>query len=977
MTVKGQSVESTFNEALGIALSQTTARWGEGSEIIQVEKTQTLAGKTNRAKRPDILVLEKQSPPVVIECSYDASDADKDAISRLGKSTNQGNLQIKTALSIHIPAKFRNQSFQSIVRELSNGQTINYALHQLEDRRWPNSGFLTGTIYDIALLIPAAALPKEEIELVAQQVADLVNQAADILEIALLPEQQEEIARLVHQRTPLKGLRTTMVLWLNALLTQQRLSMQGVQYAPHLEFAAELLPQPSVQVEIWCTILNENWRSIFEPAILVLQESGGIDPAATGQALNHLISAVEIIELTRVGLHINVGAELYPKLSDDRKQAAAFYTQPATAELLASLVVEHDAFDSATWKSGQIFDTNFLADLTCGTGTLLRAGYRRIQAFHEHAGGKLESAKRLHLNAMESGLIGTDISPIAAHLTASSLAAIGMGEPYGETCIGWLNIGGKNALTGALEYFISDAVVDLFEEVAGRSSGTEVEGNQILIKDNSVKWILMNPPYSRTRGGQTTFDVAGLNEQERKSCQKRWKKLVKHAPVNNRAGMGASFLALAYEKVKFGGRIGFVLPLTAAFADSWAITRKMVEREFSNVVAIVVASGQALGKDALSADTGMEEMLLVATKRKNQNSLHQSSPINCVTLYQPLNRVGEANEIARAISNALDGIGTSGSTRPIRAGEDELGQIAVFDAGGEGAPWSPLGVVHADLALAAVALENGIIDHFCSEPLSLNIEMVSIADLFNVGPTHHLIGHIQGNSPIGAFELHPVTNPQDAIGRDRSLWHADSTSQRQLIVLPTHKCVAPENVGSDAERNEMQQHRSTIHYARNMRWTSQTLLTASTEHPVMGGRSWAALIHDDMRVCKAFALWSNSTFGMVLHWTRGQRTHAGRSTTQIGALKQIPCPKLDALEDDLLDQAVDEFDSISKKILLPACQAHIDDVRSTIDESVIRMFRLPDETKDEVSKLRKLWCSEPSVHGSNKTALKMLKATNK
>ena len=104
MAVKGQSVESTFNEALGIALSQTTARWGEYSEIIQVEKTQTLAGKTNRAKRPDILILEKQSPPVVIECSYDASDADKDAISRLGESTNQGNLQIKTALSIHIPA---------------------------------------------------------------------------------------------------------------------------------------------------------------------------------------------------------------------------------------------------------------------------------------------------------------------------------------------------------------------------------------------------------------------------------------------------------------------------------------------------------------------------------------------------------------------------------------------------------------------------------------------------------------------------------------------------------------------------------------------------------------------------------------------------------------------------------------------------------------------------------------------------------
>ena len=67
---------------------------------------------------------------------------------------------------------------------------------------------------------------------------------------------------------------------------------------------------------------------------------------------------------------------------------------------------------------------------------------------------------------------------------------------------------------------------------------------------------------------------------------------------------------------------------------------------------------------------------------------------------------------------------------------------------------------------------------------------------------------------------------------------------------------------------------------------------------------------------------------------------------------------------------------LAKKLYSQPVQAHIDDVRSTIDESVIRMFRLPDETKGEISKLRKLWCSEPSVHGSNKTALKKLKSTN-
>ena len=34
--------------------------------------------------------------------------------------------------------------------------------------------------------------------------------------------------------------------------------------------------------------------------------------------------------------------------------------------------------------------------------------------------------------------------------------------------------------------------------------------------------------------------------------------------------------------------------------------RRMIEREFINIAAVVIAAGQALGKDALSADTKMK-----------------------------------------------------------------------------------------------------------------------------------------------------------------------------------------------------------------------------------------------------------------------------------------------------------------------------------------------------------------------------------
>ena len=575
----------------------------------------------------------------------------------------------------------------------------------------------------------------------------------------------------------------------------------------------------------------------------------------------------------------------------------------------------------------------------------------------------------LHRGAMEAGLIGTDVSPIAAHLTSASLAAIGMGEPYGDTQIGWVNVGGSTSAIGSLDYFWTRELGDLFQSVAGVSTGKgENTKASISIPNEGIDWILMNPPYSRTRGGQSAFDIAGLCEHERKACQKRWQKVVRDQPVTLTAGMGASFLALARKRVKLGGRIGFVLPLTAAFAKSWAETRSMIELEFTDITAIAVAAGQALGKDALSADTGMEEMLLVAT-RTMADAKGKNAPIKCVTLHSPVTRSGEAGELARAISGATDLVDSVGSSRPIVVGETEIGQVCVFDAGGKGAPWGPLGVTHAGLAIAADNMACGRVD-FLGTSLELDMGITTLGGLFRVGPTHDLIGHLKGKDPRGAFEFFDVRGPADAVGEDRSLWAVDSEAQRSLVVLPTHKGVPVPGVNC----GEMRARQGRLFYARNMRWTSQALLAGMTRHKAMGGSAWTALENDDIRVCRAFALWANSTLGMIVHWTQGQRTHAGRSRTQIGALSQIPCPKLDKIGDDKLDFAADNFDELVSRKLSPACQAHADEARREIDAVVIKILGLPDDANEVVSELRLLWCREPSVHGSNGQALSLLPA---
>ena len=956
-----------------------SARWRESASVVQVERTGTIAGAPS--KHPDILVVDPEAWPVAIEASFDARDADRDAVARLGLETAAKGMLIETAVAVHIPAEYRRIARRQIEEELKSGAEVRYALHQqagaggAEVRRWPREGYVEAGVQDLVELLPLVALSRETVETTAEYVAQQVQWAAERLQDVVSPERQAQIAASVHQRSALRGLTTTMVLWLNALLAQHHLSERTDRFASLRSCCdPEGGPMPRDFLAAWRQILDENWRSIFEPAMDVMGKACDASLRETSAAVGCLLAAVQRIQAKRLGTYLSVGAELFPKLSDDRKEAAAFYTQPAAAEFLAALTVHKDSLPpGVSWGRPELWEKARLADMACGTGTLLRAGYRRVAAFHQQSGEATpKSLAELHRLAMEKGLYGTDISPIAAHLTSSSLAAIGAGEPYRTVQIGFVRVGGAPAKAGALEYFQADMMDDLLGTAGGRSAGVEEGAGSVYVGDESLSWVLMNPPYSRTRGGQSAFDVAGLTAAERRACQQRWRELTRGKPASNQAGMAASFVALAHQKLRPGGRLGFVLPLTAGFAETWTPTRRLLETRYTEIVAVAVVAGRAVGKDAISADTGMEEMMVVATKRQGATGPGDGGPatIRCVTLYEPLVDAGLARETARCVNRAVEEMGAGGL--PVRVGDDEIGQVAAFQTDGSGRPWSALGA--ASPVLSSFAATLGASGEFGDlrgvESAVVGVPFGPLEDLFDVGPTHDLIGHPVGGDPRGAFEFHPLP-PGAAIVGDNSMWRANAGEQRRLQVLPTHQGVVPRALeGRDQQR--MRLRASTLFYARNLRWTSQSLLVATTATPVMGGRAWTALEHPDDRVLRAFALWANSTLGSLLHWSCGQRTHAGRSTTQIGALKQIPAPRLDHLLDEALDAAATAFRRLIEKPLLPLCQAHADPARHEIDEAVAQMLELPAWALDVVATLRELWCREPSVHGNNKAALALL-----
>ena len=981
--------EQTFNSGLAQAIRARKLSWGaEGADIVQDERRRVFAGTSGR---PDILIDDPLSPPLVIEVSYGARDAEADARNRLGRSLRRGGTTVQAAIAVLIPDGFGDlRHAPEVTARLLDGASLEYALLQGETgssaTRWPASGFASGRLDDLIALLPAVCQSRENIAKLADYVAIRVKWCADRIQARANPDRQAEIASSVRQRMPWHGLTTAGVLWLNALLSQGRLSRRPGTGVPDLSVCRDQSghPLPSKVEAAWRAVLDINFRSIFVPALVALQKSIEAGVRATSEGLECLFEAVERIENARLGSYIDIGAELFPRLSEDRKTSAAFYTRPASAEFLACLTIRDRTGEPGeiAWGDPALGRRVRIADTACGTGTLVRAGYRQIRNLHERHGGNVGD---LHRDFMERGVVAVDISAIAAHLTATSLSAMEPFVPYGDVQIGCVPVGGPDR-TGSLEFLAADEVGDLFQREFEASRGREEKEKvtSASLPSQSLDFFLANPPYSRTRGGQSLFDVAGLPDAERRATQRRAQTLGRRTCADLRAGLATFFLAMADRKLRVGGRLGFVLPLTAASAQSYRSARRMIERRYTEVIALTVAGG-AVGDESLSSDTGLSEMLLVAQK----GSPRQAAPtsILCVNLDRGLAEIGHARETARAVRAAMDRH-PEAERGEVRVGGQRLGTWVRRRDTGNGNPWSELGSAHSDLAVAAAKLARGVlVDLRTGQSKPLPVPMVALEDLFQVGPTHDRIGHLTGKDPRGAFEFQPLDERYPEAS-DLSLWKASAKEQNRLLIQATHRGLDPPSPDPE-QQARMRAKASTLFYARNLRWTSQALLVAATEHRAMGGRAWTALLHDDRNLLKAFALWANSTLGLIVHWTQGGKQQPGRALTQVGTIRTMPVPDLARLPPERLQEASHEFDRLKRRRLLPACQAHADPIRTRLDDAVLALLGLtePDgieafsggtglrgTVRRAAESLRNAFSREPQIHGKNSKALESLRA---
>ena len=92
----------------------------------------------------------------------------------------------------------------------------------------------------------------------------------------------------------------------------------------------------------------------------------------------------------------------------------------------------------------------------------------------------------------------------------------------------------------------------------------------------------------------------------------------------------------------------------------------------------------------------------------------------------------------------------------------------------------------------------------------------------------------------------------------------------------------------ESEAAEIWDTASRAHLNRDFTFGAQALAIAFTEQDSAGGRVWPNISFDDNRFDYAFAIWGNSTLGLLSYWWHSTRQQSSKATITINSAESLP-----------------------------------------------------------------------------------------
>ena len=209
------------------------------------------------------------------------------------------------------------------------------------------------------------------------------------------------------------------------------------------------------------------------------------------------------------------------------------------------------------------------------------------------------------------------------------------------------------------------------------------------------------------------------------------------------------------------------------------------------------------------------------------------------------------------------------------------------------------------------------------------------------------------------------------------LWAHEAKRERSLIVAPDSEgrikmasgTVSPAALQTKAAK--IWETATFTHYNRDLRFNSQSLVVANTERACVGGRSWPSVVLQNHEHVYPFALWCNSTLGLLLHWWVANNTQSGRGMTTVTGIPNVPTLDLRELLCDQVEAAKVVFGDLKTLRFLPFDQIDEDPARAELDyRLVIDVLQMPEwlcRVGGPMDLLRCKLAREPQIHGGKKS----------
>ena len=837
-------------------------------------------------------------------------------------------------------------------------------LENAEDLRWwlggsrgvarPERRIRTGSVADLAdqiralplelegvdRVVAAAAVVGYALEQAATQVAGHARISRRIADIIASTDQEKDRAA---------ALRIGCLVLFNALAFQDRLAA-----------ANEDVPTVNEALGRGTPGLRDAWRSIcddidyvpvFELAADILDVLVDGPDEVQAPVVAPLLKAMQ--DTRRLEGH-DLSGRLFHTLLTDAKFSGAYYTSVPAATMLARLVF-HDWPPKVDWSDHEFPASLNVADIACGTGTLLMAVAAEAERRHTDAGGR--NVAELHKAMVEQALHGYDVQLSAVHFAAASLAMLNPDIRFDRMNLYVMPLGAEasNVYLGSLDFLGTDEAAVQFalsgddvgvvtrdpERVSGGGRRGVKEG--VIAKLPDLDLAIMNPPFTRSVGGNLLF--GSLPQTERRKLQKelsrRLKKRREPRQASATAGLGAAFVAAAAPKLRPGeGRLALVLPATVCTGPSWEQTRALIERDFA--LDMVIASHDPLRWN-FSDSTDLSEALLVATRRSEDDTAKRRTAF--VNLWHNPDGVLDAHRVAQAITTTVPAKLEDTGTALLEVDGQHVGEVvSIPESKLVGRKWSGVQFARADLIRSALRLLDDGEAWVPGEEETARIPLCRLDELGQVGPDRRDVW--DGFERTDATTAYPMVENHD-------------TEQRRGLVTTPDKYLAP-LVNARRGRHlkpvaQLWPKAGRLLVAERL-WLETTRVVAMLSETRVLSNVWWPVNVEGKSAEKALAVWLNSTLGLLTILAQRTSTRGGWVAMKKVDLEGLPVLDVRAISSSQLKRlarlfdkvAHEEFERLPRMALCPA--------RRSLDDGIARILDLPD-----LGKLREMLASEPVV----------------